>query len=101
MRCGAGPTGRRPRRRSRCSIRSWSTGLLVDDCGNTWVGSRAARTTGAQGRARPAVLVIMNTAVALCREPNRLRDRLVSASLLTDRLGKISRLLEDGHLPEA
>jgi predicted kinase len=47
------------------------------------------------------VLVIMNTAVALCREPNRQRDRLVSATLLTDRLRKISMLLEDGHLPEA
>jgi hypothetical protein len=47
------------------------------------------------------VLVIVNTAVALCREPNRQRDRLVSATLLTDRLRKISMLLEDGHLPEA
>ena len=75
--------------------------MLVDDCGNTWVGSRAARGLPARRGGRPAVLVVMNTAVALCREPKRQRDWLVSATLLTDRLGKISMLLEDGHLPEA
>jgi alkanesulfonate monooxygenase SsuD/methylene tetrahydromethanopterin reductase-like flavin-dependent oxidoreductase (luciferase family)/predicted kinase len=42
----------------------------------------------------PAVLVIMNTAAALCRERNRRRDRPVPAPILTDQLRKISRLLE-------
>jgi len=42
----------------------------------------------------PAVLVIMNTAAALCRERNRQRDRPVPAAVLTDQLRKISRLLE-------
>jgi alkanesulfonate monooxygenase SsuD/methylene tetrahydromethanopterin reductase-like flavin-dependent oxidoreductase (luciferase family)/predicted kinase len=42
----------------------------------------------------PAVLVIMNTAAALCRERNRRRDRPVPAPILTDQLRKVSRLLE-------
>ena len=42
----------------------------------------------------PAVLVIMNTAAALCRERNRRRDRPVPAPILTDQLRKISKLLE-------
>ena len=42
----------------------------------------------------PAVLVIMNTAAALCRERNRLRDRPVPAAVLTEQLRKISRLVE-------
>jgi alkanesulfonate monooxygenase SsuD/methylene tetrahydromethanopterin reductase-like flavin-dependent oxidoreductase (luciferase family)/predicted kinase len=42
----------------------------------------------------PAVLVIMNTAAALCRERNRRRDRPVPAPNLTDQLRKTSRLLE-------
>ena len=41
----------------------------------------------------PAVLVIMNTAAALCRERNRERDRPVPAPVLTDQLRKISKLL--------
>jgi alkanesulfonate monooxygenase SsuD/methylene tetrahydromethanopterin reductase-like flavin-dependent oxidoreductase (luciferase family)/predicted kinase len=42
----------------------------------------------------PAVLVIMNTAAALCRERNRQRDRPVPAPILTDQLRKISGLLQ-------
>ena len=42
----------------------------------------------------PAVLVIMDTAAALCRERNRLRDRPVPAPVLTDQLRKINKLLE-------
>jgi hypothetical protein len=45
---------------------------------NTWVGFRAAGGLPARRGGRPAVLVIMNTAVALCREPNRQRDRRLS-----------------------
>ena len=45
----------------------------------------------------PAVLVIMNTAAALCRERNRRRDRPVPAPILTDQLRRISRLLEAAH----
>lgn len=43
------------------------------------------------------VLVIMNTAAALCRERNRQRDRPVPAPVLTDQLRKISRLLESAE----
>ena len=50
---------------------------------------RVAREAGL-----PAVLVIMNTAAALCRERNRRRDRPVPAPILTDQLRKITRLLE-------
>ena len=42
----------------------------------------------------PAVLVIMNTAAALCRERNRRRDRPVPAPILADQLRRIGRLLE-------
>ena len=42
----------------------------------------------------PAVLVIMNTAAALCRERNRLRDRPVPAPVLSEQLRKISKLVE-------
>jgi alkanesulfonate monooxygenase SsuD/methylene tetrahydromethanopterin reductase-like flavin-dependent oxidoreductase (luciferase family)/predicted kinase len=42
----------------------------------------------------PAVLVIMNTAAAVCRERNRDRDRPVPAPVLTDQLRKIRRLLD-------
>ena len=42
----------------------------------------------------PAVLVIMNTAAALCRERNRRRDRPVPAPILTDQLRRISKLLQ-------
>ncbi|HET8915299.1 MAG TPA: ATP-binding protein, partial [Propionibacteriaceae bacterium] len=42
----------------------------------------------------PAVLVIMNTAAALCRERNRERDRPVPAPVLTDQLRKIKKLLD-------
>jgi alkanesulfonate monooxygenase SsuD/methylene tetrahydromethanopterin reductase-like flavin-dependent oxidoreductase (luciferase family)/predicted kinase len=49
---------------------------------------RLARTAGL-----PAVLVIMNTADALCRERNRQRDRPVPAPALTDQLRRITRLL--------
>jgi hypothetical protein len=45
---------------------------------NTWVGFRAAGGLPARRGGCPAVLVIMNTAVALCREPNRQRDRRLS-----------------------
>lgn len=45
----------------------------------------------------PAVLVIMNTAAALCRERNRLRDRPVPAGVLTEQLRKISKLLESAE----
>jgi alkanesulfonate monooxygenase SsuD/methylene tetrahydromethanopterin reductase-like flavin-dependent oxidoreductase (luciferase family)/predicted kinase len=50
---------------------------------------RLARTAGL-----PAVLVIMNTADALCRDRNRQRDRPVPAPVLTDQLRKINRLLD-------
>ena len=42
----------------------------------------------------PAVLVIMNTTAALCRERNRLRDRPVPAPVLTEQLRRISKLIE-------
>jgi len=45
----------------------------------------------------PAVLVIMNTAAAVCRERNRERDRPVPAPVLTDQLRKIKRLLDAAH----
>jgi alkanesulfonate monooxygenase SsuD/methylene tetrahydromethanopterin reductase-like flavin-dependent oxidoreductase (luciferase family)/predicted kinase len=50
---------------------------------------RVAREAGL-----PAVLVIMNTAAALCRERNRARDRPVPAPVLADQLRKIKRLLD-------
>src|SRR5215211_2934546 len=50
---------------------------------------RLARTAGL-----PAVLVIMNTAAALCRERNRLRDRPVPAPVLTEQVRRISSLAE-------
>src|SRR4029450_4908495 len=45
----------------------------------------------------PAVLVIMNTAAALCRERNRLRDRPVPAPVLTEQLRRIIRLMESAN----
>jgi alkanesulfonate monooxygenase SsuD/methylene tetrahydromethanopterin reductase-like flavin-dependent oxidoreductase (luciferase family)/predicted kinase len=45
----------------------------------------------------PAVLVVMNTAAALCRDRNRLRDRPVPAPILTDQLRKISKLLDSAE----
>jgi alkanesulfonate monooxygenase SsuD/methylene tetrahydromethanopterin reductase-like flavin-dependent oxidoreductase (luciferase family)/predicted kinase len=45
----------------------------------------------------PAVLVIMNTAAALCRERNRLRDRPVPAPVLTEQLRRIGRLVESAE----
>jgi alkanesulfonate monooxygenase SsuD/methylene tetrahydromethanopterin reductase-like flavin-dependent oxidoreductase (luciferase family)/predicted kinase len=53
---------------------------------------RLARAAGL-----PVVLVIMNTAAALCRERNRQRDRPVPAPVLTDQLRKISRLVESAE----
>jgi alkanesulfonate monooxygenase SsuD/methylene tetrahydromethanopterin reductase-like flavin-dependent oxidoreductase (luciferase family) len=53
---------------------------------------RLARAAGL-----PAVLVIMNTSAALCRERNRQRDRPVPAPVLTDQLRKISRLVESAE----
>jgi alkanesulfonate monooxygenase SsuD/methylene tetrahydromethanopterin reductase-like flavin-dependent oxidoreductase (luciferase family)/predicted kinase len=50
---------------------------------------RLARSAGL-----PAVLVIMNTAAALCRERNRLRDRPVPAPVLTEQIRRISKLVE-------
>jgi alkanesulfonate monooxygenase SsuD/methylene tetrahydromethanopterin reductase-like flavin-dependent oxidoreductase (luciferase family)/predicted kinase len=50
---------------------------------------RLARTTQL-----PAILVIMNTAAALCRERNRLRDRPVPAPVLTEQLRRIGRLVD-------
>jgi alkanesulfonate monooxygenase SsuD/methylene tetrahydromethanopterin reductase-like flavin-dependent oxidoreductase (luciferase family)/predicted kinase len=50
---------------------------------------RLARAAGL-----PAVLVIMNTAAALCRERNRRRDRPVPAPVLGDQLRKINRLID-------
>ena len=44
-----------------------------------------------------AVLVIMNTADALCRERNRQRDRPVPAPVLTDQLRRIRRLLDSAE----
>jgi alkanesulfonate monooxygenase SsuD/methylene tetrahydromethanopterin reductase-like flavin-dependent oxidoreductase (luciferase family)/predicted kinase len=41
----------------------------------------------------PAVLVIMDTAPALCRERNRLRDRPVPAPVLADQLRKVRTLI--------
>jgi alkanesulfonate monooxygenase SsuD/methylene tetrahydromethanopterin reductase-like flavin-dependent oxidoreductase (luciferase family)/predicted kinase len=49
---------------------------------------RLARSAGL-----PAVLVIMNTAAAVCRERNRLRDRPVPAPVLTEQLRRITRLM--------
>ena len=43
------------------------------------------------------MLVIMNTAAALCRERNRQRDRPVPAPILTDQLRKIGRLLDSAQ----
>jgi alkanesulfonate monooxygenase SsuD/methylene tetrahydromethanopterin reductase-like flavin-dependent oxidoreductase (luciferase family)/predicted kinase len=51
-----------------------------------------ARDTGL-----PAVLVIMNTAAALCRERNRQRVRPVPAPVLTPQLRKINRLIESAE----
>ena len=45
----------------------------------------------------PTVLVIMDTAAALCRERNRLRDRPVPAPVLTEQLRKINKLLESAE----
>jgi alkanesulfonate monooxygenase SsuD/methylene tetrahydromethanopterin reductase-like flavin-dependent oxidoreductase (luciferase family)/predicted kinase len=45
----------------------------------------------------PAVLVIMNTAAALCRSRNRERDRPVPAPVLADQLRKINTLLGTAH----
>jgi alkanesulfonate monooxygenase SsuD/methylene tetrahydromethanopterin reductase-like flavin-dependent oxidoreductase (luciferase family)/predicted kinase len=53
---------------------------------------RLARTAGL-----PAVLVIMKTAAAVCRERNRERDRPVPAPVLTDQIRKIKRLLDTAH----
>jgi alkanesulfonate monooxygenase SsuD/methylene tetrahydromethanopterin reductase-like flavin-dependent oxidoreductase (luciferase family)/predicted kinase len=50
---------------------------------------RLARQSGL-----PAVLVILNTAAALCRERNRQRDRPVPAPILTEQLRKISKLVD-------
>lgn len=50
---------------------------------------RLARSAGL-----PAVLVIMNTAAALCRERNRLRDRPVPAPVLTEQIRRISKLVD-------
>jgi alkanesulfonate monooxygenase SsuD/methylene tetrahydromethanopterin reductase-like flavin-dependent oxidoreductase (luciferase family)/predicted kinase len=65
------------------------------------LGLDPARRAGYRRLAReaglPAVLVIMNTAAALCRERNRRRDRPVPAPILTDQLRKISTLLEIAH----
>ena len=60
-------------------------------------GSGAARRDYrrlARDAGLPAVLVIMNTAAALCRERNRQRDRPVPAPVLTEQLRKISKLVE-------
>jgi alkanesulfonate monooxygenase SsuD/methylene tetrahydromethanopterin reductase-like flavin-dependent oxidoreductase (luciferase family)/predicted kinase len=50
---------------------------------------RLARSVGL-----PAVLVIINTAAALCRERNRLRDRPVPAPVLTEQIRRIGKLVE-------
>jgi alkanesulfonate monooxygenase SsuD/methylene tetrahydromethanopterin reductase-like flavin-dependent oxidoreductase (luciferase family)/predicted kinase len=50
---------------------------------------RLARAAGL-----PAVLVIIDTAAALCRERNRRRDRPVPAPVLSDQLRKINRLID-------
>ena len=51
----------------------------------------------ARGAGLPAVLVIMDTAAALCRERNRLRDRPVPAPILTEQLRRISKLVESAN----
>jgi alkanesulfonate monooxygenase SsuD/methylene tetrahydromethanopterin reductase-like flavin-dependent oxidoreductase (luciferase family)/predicted kinase len=48
----------------------------------------------------PAVLVIMDTAAAVCRERNRERDRPVPAPVLTGQIRKIKRLLDAAHHEE-
>jgi alkanesulfonate monooxygenase SsuD/methylene tetrahydromethanopterin reductase-like flavin-dependent oxidoreductase (luciferase family)/predicted kinase len=53
---------------------------------------RLARAAGL-----PAVLVIMNTAAALCRGRNRRRDRPVPAPVLSDQLRKINRLIDSAE----
>src|SRR4030095_7516855 len=45
----------------------------------------------------PDVLVIMNTAAAVCRERNRERDRPVPAPVVTDQLRRIKSLLDAAH----
>src|SRR5687768_16860633 len=55
---------------------------------------RAGYRRLARGAGLPAVLVIMNTVAALCRERNRRRDRPVPAPILADQLRKISRLFQ-------
>jgi alkanesulfonate monooxygenase SsuD/methylene tetrahydromethanopterin reductase-like flavin-dependent oxidoreductase (luciferase family)/predicted kinase len=55
---------------------------------------RASYRHLARSAGLPTVLVIMNTAAAICRERNRARDRPVPAPALTDQLRKISTLLE-------
>ncbi|HLL62089.1 MAG TPA: LLM class flavin-dependent oxidoreductase, partial [Propionibacteriaceae bacterium] len=51
---------------------------------------RVARTAGL-----PAVLVILNTPAALCRERNRDRDRPVPAPVITEQLRRVRRLAEE------
>ena len=53
---------------------------------------RLARAAGL-----PAVLVIIDTAAALCRERNRGRDRPVPAPVLSDQLRKINRLIDSAE----
>jgi alkanesulfonate monooxygenase SsuD/methylene tetrahydromethanopterin reductase-like flavin-dependent oxidoreductase (luciferase family)/predicted kinase len=57
-------------------------------------GRRADYQRLARTARLPAVLVIMNTAAAVCRERNRERDRPVPAPVLTDQLRKIKDLLD-------
>src|SRR4029450_9017148 len=65
------------------------------------LGVDPGRRTDHQRLAReaglPAVLVIMDTAAAVCRERNRESDRPVPAPVLTDQIRKIKRLLDAAH----
>jgi alkanesulfonate monooxygenase SsuD/methylene tetrahydromethanopterin reductase-like flavin-dependent oxidoreductase (luciferase family)/predicted kinase len=53
---------------------------------------RVARTAGL-----PAVLVILSTPAALCRERNRDRDRPVPAPVITEQLRRVRRLVADAE----
>lgn len=62
------------------------------------LGLDAERRAGYLQQARaaglPAVLVVLHTPAALCRAANRLRDRPVPASALTDQLRRVRALLD-------
>ena len=92
------PTWRRPRTPSLLdqivAARSKRSLTTVIDTLGLDQERRASYRHLARSAGLPTVLVIMNTAAAICRERNRARDRPVPAPALTDQLRKISTLLE-------